>query len=96
MDYGLGKIIEWNGYEGLIEDSHGEIIRFTGEDIHPKNLKDVSVGAVIIITESGYLEFTSQAFSHYIDVDFDGKVCEHKRIKNNTCVSCGEVANLED
>ena len=96
MDYGLGKIVEWNGYEGLIEDSNGEIIRFTDEDIHPRNLKDAAVGAIVIITESGYLEFTSQSFAHYIDDPFDGKACEHKKIRNNTCIECGEVSNLED
>jgi len=92
----LGKIIKWDGQEGLIEDSQGEIIRFTYEDIHPRNLKDITIGTVVVITDSGYLELTSQTFSHYIDDSYEGRACNHDRIKNSICVDCGEVSNLED
>jgi hypothetical protein len=38
---------------------------------NPHDLKHVVVGSTVIITEKGYLELTSQSFSHYLEEPFD-------------------------
>lgn len=90
MDFGIAKVIEWDGKEGLLEDEQGDVIRFTEADIHPRDLDEVSVGTVMIVTEDGYLELTSQGFPHYIDNDTDQMKCVHMDIKNGFCEDCGE------
>lgn len=30
-DFGLGKVLEWDGEEGLLEDERGDIIRFSSD-----------------------------------------------------------------
>lgn len=90
MDFGLGKVIEWDGEEGLIEDEQGEVLRFTEADIRPKDLQYVEVGTTVVITENSYLELTSQGFAHYIDNDTDQMQCIHMDIRNGFCEDCGE------
>jgi len=93
MDFGVAKIIDWNGEEGLLEDEQGEVIRFTYEDISPRDLDYVSVGTVVIVTESGFLELTSQAFPHYSESDTDQMKCVHMDVNNGFCQDCGEKAD---
>lgn len=90
MNFGLGKVIEWDGQEGLIEDEQGEIIRFTEADIRPKDLQYVEVDTVIVFTEEGYLELTSQGFSHYTESSTDQMQCVHMDIRDGFCEDCGE------
>lgn len=90
MDFGLAKVIEWDGKEGLLEDEQGEVIRFTDSDIHPRDIDYVTVGTVVVVPEEGYLELTSQGFSHYVDSDTDQMQCVHMDIKNGFCEDCGE------
>jgi len=93
MEFGIAKVIDWNGEEGLLEDEQGEVIRFTYEDINPRDLDEVSIGTVVVVTESGFLELTSQAFSHYVDGDTDQMKCIHMDVKNGFCEDCGEKAD---
>lgn len=90
MDFGLGKVIEWDGEQGLIEDEQGEVIRFTQADIRPKDLQYVEVGTVVVVTDDGYLELTSQGFSHYTDSGTDQMQCVHMDIRDGFCEDCGE------
>lgn len=96
MERNLAKVIKWDGLEGLLEDENGEIIRFSHEDIHPHDLDTVEIGTIVVLTESGFLELTSETFYHYIDEKFDGANCQHKKYVKGVCVACGEVANFED
>lgn len=88
--YGLAKIIEWDGEEGLLEDEQGDIVRFTYEDIHPRDLNYLSIGASVLITEEGYLELMSSGFSHYLDSDTDEAACFHENHQDGVCKTCGE------
>jgi hypothetical protein len=90
MDFGLAKVVEWDGEEGLLEDEQGEIIRFSQNDIRPKDLQYVEVGTVVVVPEDGYLELTSQGFDHYVSSDTDQMQCVHMDIKNGFCEDCGE------
>jgi len=71
MELNIGRLIDWDGEECLIEDEQGDVIRVTFEDFNPHDLKHVVVGSTVIITEKGYLELTSQSFSHYLEEPFD-------------------------
>jgi hypothetical protein len=88
--YGLAKVIEWNGEEGLLEDEQGDILRFSYEDIHPRDLDYVAIGVTVLITEQGYLELTSSGFSHYLESETDELACFHENYKDGVCNDCGE------
>lgn len=90
MEFGLATIIEWDGQEGLLEDEQGEVIRFTQDDIRPRDLNYVAVGTVVVVTEEGYLELTSQGFPHYVADSSDQMQCVHMDIRNGFCEDCGE------
>lgn len=90
MDFGVATVIEWDGKEGLLEDEQGEVIRFTEDDIHPRDIDYVTVGIVVIVTEDGYLELTSQGLAHYVDTDTDQMKCVHMDIRDGFCQDCGE------
>ncbi|NDG26424.1 MAG: hypothetical protein EB120_04515 [Proteobacteria bacterium] len=89
-DFGLGKVLEWDGEEGLLEDEQGDIIRFSSDDVHPRDKDYFEVGAVVIITENGYLELTSQSFPHYNDEELDEAACFHDDYEDGVCTHCGE------
>lgn len=90
MDFGLAKVIEWDGVEGLLEDEQGDVIRFTEADIRPTDLQFISVGTVVVVTEEGFLELTSQGIPHYLESDTDQMKCVHMDVKNGFCQDCGD------
>lgn len=88
--YGVAKVIEWDGEEGLLEDEQGDIIRFSFTDIHPRDVDYLAVGSILVITEDGFLELTSQSFPHYNDEELDESACFHDDYENGVCKKCGE------